>query len=261
MRKLNASLLLAGLSVPFALHAQTPAAPAAPEPTPEHSFAAKLSLYSEYEYRGISQTAEKPAIQLNLDYTHSSGLYAGLFLTNIEWLKDTAETLGGHTRGGSELDLFFGYRKEIMPEATLDVGYLRYQYPRSEDFYTAPKVHTDEVYAGITWKYFNVKYSYAFSDLFGVPNSEGSGFIEANVTYPLSDKFMLTGHVGHQYFRNNDPLGYTVYKIGLTYDAGDGWTLGGYYKDTDAQSDLYTYHGTDWSKGRLVGFVSKSFSL
>ncbi|MGZ5038485.1 MAG: TorF family putative porin, partial [Usitatibacter sp.] len=45
--------------------------------TPEHSFTGKAALYSEYEYRGISQTSEKPAVQLNLDYAHKSGLYIG----------------------------------------------------------------------------------------------------------------------------------------------------------------------------------------
>ena len=44
--------------------------------TPEHSFTGKVGLYSEYEYRGISQTSEKPALQLNLDYAHRSGFYS-----------------------------------------------------------------------------------------------------------------------------------------------------------------------------------------
>ena len=29
---------------------------------PEHSFTGKVAVYSEYEYRGISQTSEKPAL-------------------------------------------------------------------------------------------------------------------------------------------------------------------------------------------------------
>ena len=56
-----------------------------------HSFTGKVALYSEYEYRGISQTSEKPALQLNLDYGHASGFYLGTFVTNIKWLKDAAE--------------------------------------------------------------------------------------------------------------------------------------------------------------------------
>src|SRR5512140_3716318 len=84
------SLSLAGFQ-PMAQTAPAPAPAAAPEPTPEHTLVPKISLYSEYEYRGISQTSEKPALQFNLDYAHKSGLYLGTFLSNIKWLKDTAE--------------------------------------------------------------------------------------------------------------------------------------------------------------------------
>jgi uncharacterized protein (TIGR02001 family) len=260
MRKLPASLLWACLAAaPFAARAQAPAAPAAPEPTPEHTLATKLSLYSEYEFRGLSQTSEKPALQLNVDYTHSSGFYAGLFVTNIKWLKDTAESLGGNTRGGLEVDLFGGYRREILPDTTVDVGFLRYEYPRSKDFFSRPKVNTNELYAGVTWKFLTAKVSYTLSDAFGVLDSEGSTFVEANLAYPLNEKLTLTGHVGHQKFENNSPLDYTVYKLGVVWDAGDGWSIGGYYKNTDADSNLYTYKGKDWGKARAVGFVSKTF--
>jgi uncharacterized protein (TIGR02001 family) len=263
MRKLPASVLLALIiASPFVAQAQAPApaAPAAaPEPTPIHTFVPKISLYSEYEFRGITQTSENPALQVNLDYTHASGFYLGLFVTNIKWLKETATTLGGHTRAGVEVDIFGGYRKEIFADTTIDVGYLRYEYPRSKDFYTNPKVNTDEVYAGITWKWLNAKVSYAFSDAFGVFNSEGSTFVEANIAYPWSEKLTLTGHIGHQKFENNSPLDYTVYKLGFAYDFGDGWVAGAYYKDTDAEEALYTYYGKNWGRSRGVAFVSKAF--
>ena len=51
-------------------------APAAAAPAPDHTFTGKVALFSEYEFRGISQTSEKPALQLNLDYAHASGFYA-----------------------------------------------------------------------------------------------------------------------------------------------------------------------------------------
>jgi uncharacterized protein (TIGR02001 family) len=257
MRKLPASLLVAGLlAAPVAAWAQA-AAPAAPEP--DYTLAWKLSLYSEYEYRGISQTSQDPAFQLNIDWAHKSGFYLGTFVTNIKWLQDSAEAAGGHTRGQIEWDLFGGYKFEVAKDITLDVGYLRYEYPRSTDFYTSPKVNTDELYFGASWKFLSAKYSYAFSDLFGVPNSEGSSFIEANLAYPLNDWLVLTGHVGHQFVENNKFLGYTVYKLGLTADLGDGWNVGAYYKDTDADPQYYSPKGKDWSRARMVGFVSKTF--
>jgi uncharacterized protein (TIGR02001 family) len=261
MHKLPASLLTAGLlATSVAAQAQAPAAaPAAPEPASPHTFAAKISVYSEYEFRGISQTSEKPALQLNLDYSHSSGIYAGAFLTNIEWLKDTAESLGGHTRGGTELDLFIGWKKEIVQDVTLDVGYLRYEYPRSTDFFTAPKVNTDELWIGASWKFLSAKYSYTVSDAFGFVDSKGSQFLELNIAYPLTDKITLTGQIAKAEFENNSFFDYTVYKIGGVYDFGGGFVAGAYYKDTDAEEAAYTVQGKNWSRGRGVAFVSYTF--
>ncbi len=223
-----------------------------------HSFTGKVGLYSEYEYRGISQTSEKPALQLNLDYGHASGFYVGTFITNIKWLKDAAEVGGFNTKAKLEVDIYAGYKFEVVKDWTLDVGYLRYEYPQSSAF--NPKPNTDEIYAGITYGPFNAKYSYSINDTFGVPNSEGSDYIEGNVAYPIGEtKFTLTGHLGHQKYKNNKSLDYTVYKVGFVYDFGSGLNAGAYLKGTDAESALYTYKGKDWGKDRLVGFVTYSF--
>ena len=222
-----------------------------------HTFTGKVALYSEYEYRGISQTSEKPAVQLNLDYGHASGFYAGTFVSNIKWLKDAAEVGGFSSNAKIEWDIYLGFKKEIVKDVTLDVGYLRYEYPSSSDF--NPKPNTDEVYIGLGYGPVSVKYSYALSDTFGVANSEGSDFTEANLAVPIVDKVTLTGHIGHQKYKNSSALDYTVWKIGAVYDFGNGLNAGAYYKGTDAESSLYTYKGKDWGKDRLVAFVSYSF--
>lgn len=259
MQKLPKALLLAGfmgLSLVSGLaNAQTAPAPA--EPTPDHTFTGRAALYSEYEFRGLSQTSEKPAFQLNLDYGHSSGFYLGTFLSNIKWLKDTAEVGGFSTSSKIEWDIYAGYRAEVAPGLTLDVGYLRYEYPSSGAFAVSP--NTDEVYGGLTYGMFNVKYSHAFSNAFGFADSKGSSFIEANVSWPVMQKLTITGHIGHQKFKNNNDFSYTVYRVGGVYDFGGGLTAGGYLKGTDAEGDLYTVKGKDWSKDRLVAFVAYSF--
>ncbi|MEO8384526.1 MAG: TorF family putative porin, partial [Betaproteobacteria bacterium] len=62
-----------------------------------------------------------------------------------------------------------------------------------------------------------------------------------------------------QTIKNNGDYSYTVYKLGASYDLGDGWAAGGYVKSTNAKKALYTVNGKDLSKSRLVVFVSKSF--
>ena len=225
--------------------------------TPEHSFTGKVALYSEYEYRGISQTSEKPALQLNLDYAHSSGLYVGTFLTNIKWLKDSASAGGFSTNANLEWDIYGGYKFEVVKDWTLDVGYLRYEYPSSGAF--NPKPNTDEVYVGVSYGPATLKYSYSLGDTFGFANSKGSDYLELAINHPITEKITLNALIGHQKYKNNDFFSYSVWKLGATYDFGGGFNAGAYVKGTDAESSAYTVKGKDWSKERLVAFVSYSF--
>lgn len=273
MKKISPRLISATLVGLFALPlaatqvlAQTPAPAAAAEPTPEHTFVPKISLYSEYEYRGISQTSEKPALQLNLDYTHSSGFYLGAFVSNITWLKDYKDL--GLVKDSSpvEIDLFGGYKYEVLKDLTLDVGFLHYDYPGASALPKLPKPNTNEIYVGATYSFFNVKYSYSTGGTFGIPISKGTSFLELNYSQEIMPKLTLMAQIAKQKYKgtfqgfNNDrELTYTVYKAGASYDLGDGWTAGGYFKDTDAKKENYTVKGKDWSKSRLVAFVSKSF--
>jgi uncharacterized protein (TIGR02001 family) len=259
----NAALLAAGVAA-FSLVAHAEEAPAtaaaAPAETPDNTFTGKAALYSEYEYRGISQTSEKPAVQLNLDYAHKSGLYLGTFLSNIKWLKDTAAAGGFSTSADLEWDIYGGYRFEVVKDVTLDVGYLRYEYPSSGQF--SPKPNTDEVYIGASYGPWSAKYSYSINNTFGVPNSKGSDYIEFDLNQPItavSEKLTFNGVLGHQTYAHNGFLSYTVWKLGATWDFGGGWNAGGYYKGTNAESAAYTIQGKDWSKDRLVGFVTYSF--
>lgn len=253
MKKVAKALLLAAAAgLPFVSSVARAA------DTPEHTFTGKVALYSEYEYRGISQTSEKPAVQLNLDYGHASGFYVGTFVSNIKWLKDAAEVGGFSTKAKIEWDIYGGFKYPVG-DVTLDVGYLRYEYPQSKEF--NPKPNTDEVYIGASYGPATLKYSYAFSDTFGVPDSKGSDYLELAVNYalPALEKLTINGLVGHQKYKHNGVLDYTVYKIGATWDFGGGLTAGAYYKGTDAKSEVYTYKGKDWSDNRAVAFVAYSF--
>ena len=237
----------------------TPAEPAA-APAPDNQFTGKVGLWTEYEYRGISQSSQNPALQLNLDYVNNpSGLYVGTFLSNIKWLKDTAEVNGFSSNANIEWDIYGGYKWEVVKDWTLDLGYLRYEYPSSSEF--NPKPNTDEVYAGISYGPATLKYSYSINDTFGVPNSKGSDYTELAINYPTPglEKLTINAILGHQNYRHNTFLSYTVWKLGATYDFGSGFTAGAYYKGTDAEEAAYTIKGKDWSKDRLVAFVAWTF--
>jgi uncharacterized protein (TIGR02001 family) len=260
MTRLPKALALAGLALASLLPA------AATAQTSPHAFTGKVALYSEYEYRGQSQTSEKPALQLTLDYAHASGFYAGTFLTNIKWLEDTGEVLGTPIDGKIEWDIYAGYKWGFAEGWTLDVGYLRYEYPGSNGVPGAfLKPNTDEVYAGVSFGPATLKYSYGVSEIFGVIDSKGSDYLELAVNQPLMDRVTLNALVGHQRYKgtqngfDNSAFDYTVWKVGATYDFGGGLNAGAYYKDTNADPAFFTFLGKEWTKGRLVGFVSYAF--
>lgn len=234
------------------------------------SFRGRAALYSEYEYRGIAQTSEDPALQLTLDYAHASGFYLGTFLSNVKWLKDTGDELGIPTDARVEWDFYGGYRWGIAPGWTADIGVLRYQYPSSNSFGTTfGSPNTTEVHAGASWGPATLKYSYALTRLFGVPDSEGSDYLELAVSQPVMDRLTVNALLGRQRYRGSQPVGtrtfdngnfdYTVWKLGATYEFGGGLSAGAYYKGTDADAVYFTYKGLDWARDRLVAFVAYSF--
>jgi uncharacterized protein (TIGR02001 family) len=54
------------------------------EAASEHSVSYNvLVLFSEYIFRGYTQTHNDPALQGGVDYEHSSGFYLGLWASNV----------------------------------------------------------------------------------------------------------------------------------------------------------------------------------
>ncbi len=229
----------------------------------------RLAAYSEYEYRGIGQTAEKPALQLNLDWAGPSGLYLGTFASNVKWLDDTAEVLGLSNDAKIEVDVYGGWRHEVLPGWTLDLGALRYVYPSSRAFGAAlDKPDTTELYAGVSWGPATLKYSRATTTLFGVPDSKGSDYLELALNAPVWEKLTLNLLAGRQRYKGSQPASgnfdnslfdYTVWKAGGTWDFGRGLSVGAYVKGTDAEPAYFTLKGRDASRDRFVAFAAWSF--
>jgi len=257
--------LLAG-----AAHAQTTPAPAAaPAPAPvaaapesDWTFTGNVGLFSQYIFRGISQTNEKPALQGGVDLGHKSGFYAGLWGSNVSWLSDGNPDVSASL----EVDFYGGYKWALPADFVLDTGVLYYWYPGSYPAgYTKP--HTTELYAALTWKWLTAKYSYSVDNkTFGFPDSRGSDYWEINATYDIVDKVndsigkvTLFGHYGQQRFKNNGFYDYGDWKVGVSTEVL-GLTVGIFGTGTDAESAAYTNRfGNDISAGQFVGYIQKTF--
>ena len=222
-----------------ALLAATPvmAEEAAADASP-HTFSANVGLFSQYIFRGLSQTDEDPALQGGFDYAHSSGFYIGTWASNVSWLTEAQ----GYSSGSVEIDLYGGVSNEIGSSGvSYDVGLLQYFYPGSRA--GATKADTLEAYMGLSWEWLSAKYSYALSDeVFGYANADGSWYAEVAAEVPLGDSGLTAGvHAGRQHFSgsvagaSNDQYSYNDYKVSLVYDMGklgktlEGTELGMFY--------------------------------
>ena len=245
-------------------YAQTPApapAPAEP-PAPDWTFTGNVGIFSQYVFRGIQQTNDKPALQGGFDLGHKSGFYVGTWLSNISWLSDGNPDVSASV----EWDFYGGYKWAFAEDWTLDGGVLYYYYPGTyPSDYTKP--NTTELYAALTWKWITGKYSYsAENKTFGFPNSRGSDYWEVNATYDVVDKVNDTigkvtvfGHYGQQKFKNNGFYDYSDWKVGASTEVW-GVTVGIYGTGTDAESAAYTNRfGRDTGKSQFVGYVQKTF--
>ena len=265
------------------------AAPAAaPDPGP---VTANVTLASQYRYRGISQSNSLPAIQGGFDYAHESGFYIGNWNSSISWISDgytgnsAATPAVPSVSAPIEMDFYAGYKKEVAEGLTLDVGVLEYYYPTknlpNSTAYTAGTAlsgrqgvgvspSTLEGYIAATYGIATVKYSYAFTNLFGIDSSKGSQYFDLSLNYDTGwEGVTLNGHVGYQYVPSatltsgtavEPSFSYTDWKIGLTKDFGYGLAGSLAYIGTNANGLAYYAPGatsTNYdSTGKGTVFVS-----
>lgn len=259
---LKKKLLVVALASSFALPAM-----AADAPSPVTS---NIGFVSNYIFRGITQNVAKPAVQGGIDYTHSSGIYVGVWGSNVGWI-----TGSGATGNASlELDTYAGYRSSFATDYSYDVGLIRYNYLGD---YTPPagyaKADTAEAYGSIGYKWISAKYSYSLGDFLTVPNAKGTNYLEVNASYPVGDSgFTLLAHYGKQKYKGAaadllvaaglDPS-YSDYKLGVTKDIS-GYVVGLAYTNTNAKSGgYYTYANNgvnkDWGKSAVALSLTHSF--
>ena len=206
-------------------------------------FTANVGLVSDYAYRGSSQTDERPALQGGFDYAHDSGLYAGVWGSNVSWLSDS----NPNVHNSLELDIYGGY-KGTIGAIGYDVGLLQYYYPGSyPKGFNSP--NTLEGYVGLSWEFLSFKYSYAFTDLFGYDKSDGSQYYDLGAAVDVGGGFTLAAHVGYSDIKGQDD--YTDWKLGVTKEFG-GFNFGLHYVDTDVDN-------ADLADERVILSIAKSF--
>lgn len=86
-----------------------------------------VAVTTDYRFRGVTQTQNDPAVQAGFTLSHKSGLYFGLWGSNVNFGSGTPSL---------ELDPSLGYAttlENFSSKPILDVGVVYYNYPSASD--------------------------------------------------------------------------------------------------------------------------------
>jgi len=186
------------------------------------------AIVSDYDYRGFSQTGEKPAVQLSIDYAHESGWYAGAWGSNID---DFCDTPGGcydsngdriANTASTEVDLYTGF-KGAAGDFGWDAGITYYTYAGASDLNFA------EIYGKFSFNF--VSAGLYFSNAFGHKDNDEAFYFFGDAGIPAGPLTIGT-HIGYS---TGDGIGqayfggvedsYFDYGLGVSYTASN-LTLG-----------------------------------
>ncbi len=198
---------------------------------------ASLTGATNYEWRGVSQSANDPAVfvAINVGY---KGFYAGAGTENVDFAGVK-----------QEYDFWGGYALPLGKNVKLDVGFVRYGYVDS-----AADIDTLEVKGALSG---NVGKLGLTGAVYHTGNYFGSGnkatYYEAQASLPVAEKVTLSGAYGHQ--KVNSAFNYNNWRIGASYALAKNVTVSANWHDTDDNGVLFGRNG----KSQLVGSFSVAF--
>ncbi|MBQ74244.1 MAG: hypothetical protein CMQ20_04350 [Gammaproteobacteria bacterium] len=209
--------------------------------------AGNVTLATDYIYRGISQTGEEATIQGGFDITGDSGLYVGVWASNIAF------------DGSIEIDIYAGFAGEINENLGFDIGLLHYDYPNN----AGPNdSNFDEIYGSLSYRDLTVGVAYSNDFFFETGNAT---YVYVDYSLPLPNSFGLGFHYASQSIDKGATFGiettersadYAEYSIGINRTVAD-IDLSLTWHDTDLSTND-CFNGTDLCKSRLVFGLSKS---
>lgn len=222
------------------------------------SLSGNAAIVSDYRFRGFSQTDFRPAAQLGFDITHSSGFYIGNWNSNVSDFVIN--------EGNLEMDFYGGWRGSVLGDLGLDVGVLHYYYPGSSSAKSGGNINNTDLYLGLSYGNYSLKYSYTPSDFFGVADTDGTWYLDGSAAFDLGDGWGINAHVGFQrlkgavsYTADGDHIsGYVDYKLGVTKDL-KGWVVGLAAVGANHDNWLPTKYGHPSGRLGAVFSVSRTF--
>ncbi len=213
-------------------------------------FYASLTAATDYMFRGISQTSNRPAAQGTVAVEHTNGFFCGLFASTIDF--DQA------TDAAVEADLWLGYRMEAKQFAELEVQIVRITYPDASgqlsDF--------TEFHGAVGKSGWQVAVDYS-PNVFG--SGEGGLFLSLRRDFRIKRHLVFSALIGRYSFEKsalgpNDPWVYLYWTVAGEWSRA-GWLLGFSYIDTNIAGDeMFGGGEAGLTKGRLVFSISRAWN-
>lgn len=236
--------VLGALMLPtMSVIAEEAATAAVEAPKSDFSVSGNVGLFSDYIFRGYTQTQNNPALQGGFDLEHSSGFYAGTWASNVEW-----STIGGSSamvENSLEVDFYAGYATDLAGIG-IDVGVLQYWYP-GDPRDGAADADASEVYFALSKSFgplgVTLKNSTVVSDeAWGFADMSGENYTDLSVDFPVGP-LAVSAHVGYQTFGSaaGADLDYTDWKLNAEYAINDTFAVGAFYTDTDMKDSSWTF--------------------
>jgi uncharacterized protein (TIGR02001 family) len=188
-------------------------AQAAPAAAPAFTTSGNLAFTSDYVWRGVSQNAGKFAVQGGFDASHSSGLSAGIWASNV-----TLDAAYGNA--SLEVDVYANYGFKLGA-VDASVGYIAYAYEGASSA-NFEEVNVAATYAGLTLKaskgiagdseyYYEANYSYDIAAVkglnlglhYGNNRASKNGDYAIALSYPVLG---FTGTVSYSDLENGDSI-------------------------------------------------------
>lgn len=222
------------------------------------------AVMSNYVGRGLSQSVGRPSVQVEVNYYSSSGWYAGLDATTINWVDKVYVGSDVHL----ELDAYAGYRW-IRGDWTIKGYAMRLAFPGDYAPQTpsVKKPDTTELVAAVAWRGLSGRLYYSIGDSFGTPDSKGSWYATVAAGRALGEKWYLGANVARKQPRGRNPQtgiensrnAYTAYRIALTRALDRDISVSVEQTWTNADPALYTVDGYNVAGSHLALIVQKNF--
>jgi uncharacterized protein (TIGR02001 family) len=160
-----------------------------------------VAVVSDYMFRGITQTWNRPAIQGGGDLTMKNGFAAGFWASSISERSYPGDAM--------ELDLYTSYGTRFNDDWSWRAGLYGYVYPGGNVDRARPKLpsrsfNTLEANGALTWKWLTLKYSRSLTDYFAIDTEQGydgdskdTGYLQLDASIPLSSEWNLGLHAAH----------------------------------------------------------------